>query len=153
MSLNSTENKDSITTGFPSLSFDEKFEITSPKDSRYNCIAWAADRNDIWWWPYIPQLDGSHWPIPEKDFTFDNLIRVFQGIGYRVCESDAFEPKFKKVALYVDEAGDFTHASRQLRSGLWTSKLGREFDISHENPYLIEGDIYGKVGVIMSTKF
>ena len=37
----------------------------------------------------------------------------------------------EKAAIFGN-AEQFTHVSRQLPSGLWTSKLGAQWDIEHE---------------------
>jgi len=34
------------------------FVETSPEDIRYNCVAWAAEDKDRWWWPD----EDSYWP-------------------------------------------------------------------------------------------
>ena len=151
MSLNTEENRKRIITLFPGLATDNQFVVTSPIDKKYNCIAYAANKTDKWWWPAIE--DGVYWPLDNHDMLFPNLILAFETIGYRVCETWEFEEKYKKIALYIDEDGEFTHAARQMRSGVWTSKLGEVFDIFHGNPYTIEGDAYGKVGAFMSIIF
>lgn len=51
---------------------------------------------------------------------------------------------FVKIALYALR-DEWTHASRQLEDGRWTSKLGPEFDITHQKPEDLEGSSYGKV--------
>ena len=53
----------------------------------------------------------------------------------------------KKIAIY-QSGGLPTHAARQLPDGQWTSKLGRNIDISHTLPGL-EGPEYGQVAVFM----
>jgi hypothetical protein len=40
------------------------------------------------------------------------------------------------------------HAARQLTDGTWTSKLGREIDITHTLPGL-EGGEYGRIAMYM----
>jgi hypothetical protein len=55
------------------------------------------------------------------------------------------------VALYAKPAGTVTHAARQLASGEWTSKLGKDVDISHSLRSL-EGLTYGKVAVLLRRK-
>ena len=37
------------------------WRITSPFDTRYNCIAWAAGDITQWWWPRDP-TEGYYWP-------------------------------------------------------------------------------------------
>jgi hypothetical protein len=146
-------DKEFCITALPGLAGDKDFNITSPIDYNYNCLAWAANRNNIIWWPHLNKFDGCDWPIENYSLEFDNLIEVYKKIGYQVCDDWAFEKKFKKIALYKDPDNQFTHAARQLRNGLWTSKLGPSFDITHGTPYTIEGDQYGVVGAFMSILF
>ena len=51
------------------------------------------------------------------------------------------EDGFEKVYLYM-KLGKPTHAARQLCDGSWTSKLGKNVDISHELDGL-KGNKYG----------
>lgn len=153
--LNSPENREWAIGLFPQLANDPHFSITSPMDPRYNCIAWATNRNNVWWWPLESglKLDGVFWPIPECDLHYTNLVKVFELQGFKICENYDFDPKFVKVALYVDEDDEFTHASRQGRDGLWKTKLGKSFDIVHGTPMSIEGSAYGYAKIIMAAKF
>jgi hypothetical protein len=146
--------RDTIIQSFPGLINDTQFKVTSPETYDYNCIAWAVNRTNFIWWPFVPQPDGTYWPIENKSDDFENLIAAYATIGYVRCEDWVFEKKFKKIALYIDQTtGKFTHASRQLRNGLWTSKLGPSFDITHSTPYNIEGDAYGAVNAFMKIIF
>ena len=43
-----------------------------------------------------------------------SLIEVFAGLGYEACEDAGIEPGCRKVALYADPQGDWTHAAVQL---------------------------------------
>ena len=36
------------------------YQVTSPPDPVYNCIAWAAGRTDEWWWPDVGGFE--FWP-------------------------------------------------------------------------------------------
>ena len=123
---------------FPSL-VDDTFKITSPRTTDYNCIAWAAGDQENWWWP-----DGmNYWPegLPLDD-SIDNFVKAFQGLGYETCESSEPEDGYEKVVIYA--AGNRTkHMARQLEDGLWTSKLGQQFDIRHGRPSDVDGQHYG----------
>jgi hypothetical protein len=55
------------------------------------------------------------------------------------------------VALYALEETP-THASRQLSSGWWSSKLGPSIDIEHATPGAVAGGVYGEVVAILSRK-
>lgn len=61
-----------------------------------------------------------------------------------MCDGPAFEPSFEKIAIFADEFGP-THASRQLPTGRWASKMGWDgVDIEHDGLSCIEGNRYGK---------
>jgi tRNA threonylcarbamoyladenosine biosynthesis protein TsaE len=95
--------------------------------------------------------DARHFfwpPTVSREITLESFISAFQSLGYSVCEDDALEPGFEKVALFADEHRIPTHAARQLESGQWTSKLGQSEDIEHDLRAL-EGAIYGSVTLSM----
>ena len=126
---------------FPGLR-QTHFQVTSQPTLIYNCIAWAAGDTDRFWWP------GDFWPadVPRK-VTRKSFVRAFEDLGYSVCKCSSLEAGFEKVAFY-EHGGKPTHAARQLLNGLWTSKLGTWYDISH----LLEGlsgKHYGKPAVFM----
>ena len=120
------------------------YRITSPESIDYNCIAWAAETTDHWWWP------GAYWPGDPRDHSLDGFISVFRSLGYEICESREHEPGFDKVAIYVSDRGPM-HMARQLPSGEWTSKCGDYEDIVHPLESL-EDSIYGRAAVIMKRK-
>jgi hypothetical protein len=59
-------------------------------------------------------------------------------------DDESLESGFEKVALYGSGAF-YTHASRQLADGRWTSKVGRSEDIEHDSPGDVAGGVYGEV--------
>lgn len=122
---------------FPRLT-SENHQVTSAADVGYNCIAWAARDTKHWWQP------GRFWPADTAagDFGIGILALAFKTLGYEDCDDANLEPGFEKVALY----GDFSfykHAARQLSSGAWTSKLGKDVDIEHDTPDDVAGGLYG----------
>jgi len=125
------------------------YHITSPRDPRYNCFAWAVgDTAHIW----DPSSLGSgvYWPpgiaaLP----SLNGVLAAYAEEGFAVCESGAVELGFEKIAIFVDEAGDPRHAARQLRSGAWTSKLGPNVDIEHRDVQAVGGLVYGEPQVFM----
>lgn len=129
-----------IKANFPNLQ-DDEYEVTSPQTREYNCIAWAADDTENWWWPSV----DDHWPdgVPRVN-TVENFILAFQRLGYEVCDDGDFEAQYEKVALYANANGP-QHMARQLASGAWTSKLGAEWDIQHLTAQAVESMIYGEV--------
>jgi len=137
----------SLERDFPSLR-STQYDVTSPEDAQYNCIAWAAGFNDRWWWP--SRRPSYYWPGDPDDQSMGAFIAVFASLGYAICDSDTPEAGFEKVAIYANESGP-THIARQLPTGEWTSKCGGLEDIAHTLSGL-EGDCYGKVAVIMRRK-
>jgi hypothetical protein len=118
------------------------YRITSPVDSRYNCIAWAAGQSFPWWWPDPDGFD--YWPpnVP-REHNIAAFVQAFGTLGYEICQDGALELGWEKVAIYAI-AGAPMHAARQLPNGLWTSKLGPDEDIEHELNGL-SGTAYGTV--------
>ena len=118
-----------------------EFTVTSPREVRYNCIAWAAGVNTRRWWPD----EDYYWPfeVPIEN-SLVAFVKAFGTLGYEPCTDGVLEDGFEKVAIYQSPSG-VQHMARQLASGLWTSKLGELEDIEHETPAELEGDIYGIV--------
>jgi hypothetical protein len=54
------------------------------------------------------------------------------------------EPGYEKVALFA-LGGSVKHAARQLPDGRWTSKMGRDIDIRHDEVDGVSGPFYGDV--------
>jgi len=132
---------------FPKLA-QVRFEVTSAQTSEYNCIAWAASETHRAWWP--DKMKIGYWPkgIP-REVTLKAFIQAYETLGYRPCEMNtSLELGKEKIAIFVGYAGRPTHAARQLENGDWTSKLGRNFDISHELLGVTGGE-YGDVAQIM----
>lgn len=135
-------NHPNIRLGLPNLS-KLNSHITSPPDTDYNCIAWAAGLDDIWLWP--DNLPHGYWPngITNKA-TVQAFREAFSIYGYNECADGSFEEGLTKVVLYVDMSDIPTHMSRQIVSlQKWTSKLGPSFDISHDTPADLNGPSYG----------
>lgn len=150
-----------IKLGFENLK-DGEYELTSPFDAKYNCIAHAAGENDRWWWSVDTKTAGNDvfWfnNIPGQT-TLENFILAFGKLGYEPCDSAELENNFEKVAVYVSTEdalhapkGSPTHMVRQLSDGRWTSKLGQDVDISHQTLQSLEGKIYGEIKQILKRK-
>ena len=144
--------KEEIIASFPGLSSDPYFNIKSDCTPNYNCIAWAAIRDDINWWPdpRLPFIDGVEWPfnLPVQN-SVQNFVDLYGKLGYNVCPTWRFEPGLQKIAIYKNLSESVTHAARQNSNGIWTSKLGPQHDILHLNPLTLEGREYGQVSTIM----
>jgi hypothetical protein len=123
------------------------YEVTSPASGDYNCIAWAAEETDRWWWPQAP--DDAFWPAAAPDAcTVEAFEAAFSTLGYQSCEGAEVEPGFTKVAVYVGPDGAVTHMARQLPDGSWTSKCGSHKDIRHLRLEDI-GSCYGVVSKVL----
>lgn len=73
--------------------------------------------------------------IKEFDFT----VAFYDDVTNK---SPDIEEGYRKIALYTGTT-ECTHTARQLSTGLWTSKLGQEYDIQHGTPQAIEVGVYG----------
>lgn len=124
------------------------FEITSPMDPTYNCIAWAAGDSSRWWQP-VP-IGGYYWPPDAAtEMTIDAYTEAYRSVGYESCSDGDLDPSLEKIALFALN-GEPTHAARQLRSGQWTSKCGRDHDISHIAARDVGGTSYGEIVSFMA---
>lgn len=133
---------------FPGLA-QHNYRVTSPATDRYNCIAWAASRDDRPWWPHV----DAYWPpgiaVAQTIVAFE---AAYGTLGYRRCSNASFDIRLEKVALFADPSGTPTHAARQLANGKWTSKLGRHVDIEHSTPEALNGNTYGQVVMFMERR-
>lgn len=132
---------------FPQIS--ERFEVTSPPTGEYNCIAWAAEDTERWWWPTNPD---RYWPeTVERRELLDAFIGAFATLGYIPCVHGELEPETQKVVIYcVDNVP--AHMARQLGSGRWTSKLGQSWDICHHEIDGLNGGVYGLPTVFLARR-
>jgi len=127
---------------FPALA-GSQYEVTSPAQVDYNCVAWAAGNDSRWWWP--DEFNQYYWPpeVPRRT-TLEAFVRAFQVLGFEVCNDGSLEIGWEKVAIYTRDDGAPTHAARQLPDGTWTSKLGRLEDIKHVSLDHLSGEAYGQ---------
>ena len=87
----------------------------------------------------------GYWPpeVPDSD-DLDSFAVAFAALRYEWCDNGELQVGFEKVAIYA-EGQTVKHMARQLSSGRWTSKIGRDIDIEHEIPEALEGNTYGSV--------
>jgi len=135
-----------IISAFPN-STQFPFLATSPPTTSYNCIAWAYSDPTRWYWP-DPQ-NTYFWPanVP-RNIDIPSFILLYESIGYAVCPNGSYIKGVEKIAIFSDDKNHPTHAARQLPSGFWTSKLGKEIDVQHTIQGT-EGRFYGNVAVYM----
>ncbi len=130
-----------LLAAFPDLERDDA-AVTGPPDAVYNCVAWAAGRTDSYWWPVGPE---TVWPPGvSADLTAPAFVAALAIVGYVPCNDGAPEPGSEKAAIYA-RGGVVTHVARQLPSGRWSSKLGRDCTVEHATPAGLEGAVYGAV--------
>jgi hypothetical protein len=132
---------------FPHLN-GNNFKQTSPETSDYNCIAWAAEEDDRFWWPIPAGI--AYWPQGvSRSESIESFLDAFRNLGYEICQSGGLEIEYQKVAIYVNNNGNPTHMARQLPDGSWTSKLGQNIDINHSTLDALHGPAYGTVTTFM----
>jgi hypothetical protein len=164
--LNSDANRAAVISHFPSLATDNDFEIVRGTNPDYNCIAWAACYDNVWWEPLpenkrpITRFDGVvfDWPFDApSNSKVETLIGIFKNKRYETCNDGNIENGYRKICFYGNDIDNITHASRQFIGGKyhgkWTSKLGASFEIIHGTPYTIESTEYGNVLQFMKVKF
>ncbi len=135
---------------FPDVA-DLGYEITSPINKFYNCIAWAGNDDTRWWWP-DPGFQAFWPPSAPRVCTVVAFIIAYKELGYVQCDNINHEDGYQKIAVYTDSNGVPTHASRELpEEKIWTSKLGSSWDISH-HVYGLNGNKYGTPTVFMKRK-
>jgi hypothetical protein len=140
-------SSESLEQLFPSLR-GSHYEVTSPIDPRYNCVAWALGDTARWWEKF--PFSGYYWPSQgETSETVDGWMLVFAMHGYSVCDAGEWERGFEKIAIYTTTDGEPQHVARQLDSGQWSSKLGGAQDIIHPSLEAIECPEYGSARVFM----
>ncbi len=125
------------------------YKITSPRDPKYNCIAYAVgDLSQFW--DQI-SIRGYYWPPGAGSVdTLAGWVSIFEIHGYTETTDRTLEIEYEKIAIYESADGP-EHVARQKASGLWTSKMGKGVDIEHTLEGL-EGDFYGKVVKVMKRK-
>lgn len=138
---------------FPLLLY-EGYDVKSVESWIYNCIAFAADRDDRWWWPDRHGI--GFWPdgVPREE-KLDAFIQAYETEHYELCGDGNPEDGYEKVVIYVKD-GKPTHAAKQTPDGKWKSKLGRWEDIEHNSVEALEtwagiGN-YGKATVYMRRR-
>jgi hypothetical protein len=113
---------------FPNLA-SSPFELTSPEDANYNCVAWAVADTGSNWWP-TTRL-GSYWPRRVHGTTsLQTIVQLFVDRGFARCAVDEAERTRDAILIYC-RAGAPLHVARSLGDGRWTSKLGASFDLTH----------------------
>ena len=133
---------------FPGLT-GTPWEIASPQDGTYNCVAFALGDTERWWWPISLPPSGAYWPADsprtETVAAFRSALATF---GFEPMDDETLVAGVAKVALFV-KGSRTCHIAVQRADGRWASKLGTQWDIVHPLRAL-EGDEYGFVTDILA---
>ncbi len=138
---------------------DSRFvSVNSDASPEYNCIAWALGIKNQWWEPHSQGSiveDRGYWPAGLPHNRAPQTLRaLFWREGFVDCENGDFDPNIVKIALYrlpdTDGSYRWTHVARQLKTGLWTSKLGSSYEVTHRKPDDLDGSLYGEVYAYMA---
>lgn len=154
MYLSESELRSHYESIFPNLQ-GSQYIIKSPLDAGYNCIAWAADDDNLWWWPTDHYTPGVYWPAKApRDASLDSFVAMYSiCCEYEECNNPDYELEFEKIALYSRDGKTVTHAAKQVNEKYWWSKLGKGNDIWHTLDALSgPNEAYGKVGKIMRRR-
>lgn len=128
---------------FPNLAASG-YQITSCPADEPNCFGWAL--NDGRCWDPLGAYPGTHgyrWfdDLP-PDCTIETIQELFSRHGYTGCAGDTLESGYEKIAMYYHiSEKEISHVARQLPDGRWTSKLGPDEDIEHNDLHALEGDV------------
>ncbi len=127
----------------------EPFELTSPATGKYNCIAWALEDPQFFYWPGPKEF--YNWPkdLP-RELSMEVFVQIFAANGYQICENASLEKGFQKIAIF-EKNSEPTHAARQLPDGFWTSKIGALEDVRHSLA-AISGGMYGGAVVFLKRE-
>lgn len=118
------------------------YERKSDPSVNYNCIAFAASRQDKWWWPIAAPGTHPYWPPgAPRQATLSAFEAAFKTLGYETCADYSLQPGIEKIAIYAIGTTP-THAARQRADGRWLSKLGKGIDIAHAL-FSLNGNEYG----------
>lgn len=155
MALDEAAERECIHEWMPHLT-TVPFDVKSPTDRGYNCVAWAVGDDTKIWSPAVgvggKLLGGYFWPEPAPKLPTVNATEmVFELEGFvRTDIGDtAPEPGVEKIAIFgYDEMGLVTHAARQTASDRWSSKMGDCGDVEHELRD-IQGGVLGELQSVM----
>ena len=130
---------------FPRLASGHSwYEIASPPDGRYNCVAFAVGDTTRKWWPIKGGAAGFYWPFEPTGDQIGDFLTLFESEGYVRCEHGESEDGLIKVAIFLNDWGAVKHIAFQpTAADHWLSKLGESYDIKHEKVDAVGGSLYG----------
>jgi hypothetical protein len=132
-----------LAAAFPHLAADD-YCIIAPPDSSYNCIAWSVSNTNQWIWDQVDSVYG------DGDGTasiadFDAFYQATQSL------TPTDQPNSNTLVALFAKGTNPTHAA--LTSSFppscgqipFTSKLGKQWAISHDLNQLEGGSVYGNI--------
>jgi hypothetical protein len=123
---------------FPNLG---GFKVTDRKTLQYNCIAWSVGITDRWIWTEVDSVYGDK----DGQVSVSDFDRFYAAFGYTISDDCQPEYQKRKIALFVNEAGEPEHAAREMHDGgWWESKKGGLERIVHQLEDM-RGRTYGTV--------
>lgn len=155
MPLDEAAERECIHEWMPHLR-EVAFEVKSPTDRGYNCVAWAAGDDTKIWSPAVgvggKMLGGYFWPtsVPKlPTVSVTEMVFELEGFVRTHLDDTAPEEGVEKVAIFGnDDMGLVTHAARQSPSGRWCSKMGDCGDVEHDLRD-VEGGLFGELRSVM----
>lgn len=123
---------------------------TSEHTIEYNCVAWVLGSNNKWWQPLTL---GGDWPSDiSESYNVNSYIELFIKFGFEKCVDYEFESEYDKIAIFQNtENNEFSHVSKLIEPGIWSSKMGDYEDIRH-NIKALENSVYGSIHCYMKRK-
>ena len=138
-----------IEVSFPKLVRRVNYDIASPEDFSYNCLAFVAGDRSNWWEPSGSL--GFYWPPGfDRDETVETAVKIIAFHGFAEDLDIHGTAHADSVAIYA-KGNEWTHFARFI-DGNWKSKLGEDHNIWHSSLDVLEGEMYGQVARIMSKK-
>jgi hypothetical protein len=134
---------------FPKLT-KKSHLVTSDRDPRQNCIAFAAGVKNKKYWPIFHPDFAWISGIPRVE-TVEAFVRFYETFGYVETGDGEYAEGFEKIAIYTNRGGKPTHASLQIGPDKWASKLGNSYDIEHATNAVSEG-LYGAIVKFMARR-
>ena len=84
---------DPLESLFPLLS-DAGYSVTSPATPEYNCVAWAMNNDDRWWWP--DPMEEYYWPEKaSREAALESFNQTFTTFGFEICADEQLEQGYE----------------------------------------------------------
>lgn len=135
-----------ITKGYleNNFNFINDYEIINGSDSPYyKCVSYTIGINNKWSWPKSVDIN-NYWPINNTDETIESFDQFYLHHGFtKLKDLSGIYTGSSKIVLYgVD--GIPKHASIQIESLIYESKMGRGEIVRHD-PFDIENGLFGNI--------